>query len=229
MQLSHATAHDEGAKALAGAEGADKGKVWHKLMNLMMQLRNLCNHPFLMPGGEPAEGATFDQLLATSGKMQVLDKLLEKLKRGDHRVLCFSNFTHMLDILEDFCRARGYKYLRLDGSTNRVLRKFDIARFNANRDIFIYLISTRAGGLGINLATADTVIHYDSDFNPQVDLQAQVRPCSFSLCLFSSLALVLSLSLSSFLSFSLFPSCSRPLSLSFFLSVFSLFLSFLSF
>ncbi len=110
-------------------------------------------------------------------------------------MLIFSLFTKMLDLLEDMCRHRGYKYVRLDGSTNRVKRKMDVAKFNAkDSPLFIYLISTvrtaassagwrarvsvlaqRAGGLGINLATADTVIHFDSDFNPQVDLQAQVQ------------------------------------------------------
>lgn len=100
--------------------------------------------------------------------MQVLSKLLDKLFRRKHRVLIFSSFVGMLDLLEDFCRYRKFKYLRLDGSSNRVQRKFDIARFNGSKEFFIYLISTRAGGLGINLATADTVIHYDSDWNPQV-------------------------------------------------------------
>jgi SNF2 family DNA or RNA helicase len=108
--------------------------------------------------------------------MQVLDKLLTKLKKEGHRVLLFSLFTQMLDILEEYCRHRGWSYVRLDGSTNRVRRAIDIRRYNAaDSQIFIYLISTRAGGLGINLHTADTVIHYDSDFNPQVDLQAQDR------------------------------------------------------
>jgi SWI/SNF-related matrix-associated actin-dependent regulator of chromatin subfamily A member 5 len=75
----------------------------------------------------------------------------------------------MLDILEEYCEARSHAYVRLDGETNRVQRRLDIRRYNApNSQLFIFLISTRAGGLGINLATADTVILYDSDWNPQV-------------------------------------------------------------
>ena len=93
-----------------------------------------------------------------------------------HRVLLFSQFTSMLDILEDYCELRDLSYVRLDGETNRVQRRLDVRRFNApNSNLFIFLISTRAGGLGLNLATADTVILYDSDWNPQVDLQAMDR------------------------------------------------------
>ena len=82
----------------------------------------------------------------------------------------------MLDILEDYCELRDLSYVRLDGETNRVQRRLDVRRFNAPKsNLFIFLISTRAGGLGLNLATADTVILYDSDWNPQVDLQAMER------------------------------------------------------
>jgi SNF2 family DNA or RNA helicase len=88
---------------------------------------------------------------------------------GVDRVLLFSQFTSMLDILEEFCIMRGHEYARLDGSTNRVQRRLDLRRFNAAKSpLFIFLISTRAGGQGINLASADTVILYDSDWNPQV-------------------------------------------------------------
>ncbi|CAM9934958.1 unnamed protein product, partial [Choristocarpus tenellus] len=97
-------------------------------------------------------------------------------KFAGHRCLIFSQFTSMLDILEEYCTGRGYEYVRLDGETNRVQRRLDIRRFNApGSPLFLFLISTRAGGLGINLATADTVILYDSDWNPQVDLQAMER------------------------------------------------------
>eukprot|EP01090_Pellita_catalonica_P015190 TRINITY_DN4049_c0_g1_i1.p1 TRINITY_DN4049_c0_g1~~TRINITY_DN4049_c0_g1_i1.p1 ORF type:complete len:696 (-),score=185.24 TRINITY_DN4049_c0_g1_i1:45-2132(-) len=115
-------------------------------------------------------------LTESSGKLQVLDKLLVHLYLGKHRVLIFSNFTSMLDVLEDYCAWKGWEYSRLDGSTPRVQRAIDIDAFNdPDSSVFVYLISTRAGGLGINLATADTVVHYDSDWNPQVDLQAQDR------------------------------------------------------
>lgn len=100
-------------------------------------------------------------------------RLLPKLQVGGHRVLIFSQFTKMLDILADYCRLRKFHYARLDGSTNRVQRAIDVRLFNQdNSPLFIFLMSTRAGGLGINLQTADTVILYDSDWNPQVDLQA---------------------------------------------------------
>lgn len=86
-----------------------------------------------------------------------------------HRCLIFSQFTSMLDVLEEYCAGRGFEHARLDGETNRVQRRLDIRRFNApGSKVFVFLISTRAGGLGINLATADTVILYDSDWNPQV-------------------------------------------------------------
>jgi SWI/SNF-related matrix-associated actin-dependent regulator of chromatin subfamily A member 5 len=122
----------------------------------------------MTPGSIP-DHVSREDIVTSSGKMVLLDKLLVKLLRGKHRVLIFSNFTSMLDILERFCNLRKYKYLRLSGATSRVQRKFDIARFNKENSEFpIYLISTRAGGLGINLQTADVVIHYDSDWNPQV-------------------------------------------------------------
>jgi len=152
---------------------AGAGNEWRKLMSLLMQLRKVCNHPYVF--GRP-DNASRESLVTSSGKMKVLDLLLKKLLRNKHRVLIFSNFTSMLDLLEEFCQLRRYPYLRLDGSSNRVQRRFDIARFNApNSEFPIFLISTRAGGLGINLQTADTVILYDSDWNPQIDLQAQDR------------------------------------------------------
>ena len=102
--------------------------------------------------------------------------LLLKLKAAGHRVVLFSQFTRMLDIIDDYCVLRGYNYCRLDGGTNRVQRMVDIDRFNAEGSkIFLYLVSTRAGGLGVNLQTADTCILYDSDWNPQVDAQAMAR------------------------------------------------------
>merc|ERR1719421_2582788 len=108
--------------------------------------------------------------------MILLDKLLRRLREGAHRVLIFSQMTRFLDILEDFCTLRQHKYVRLDGSSSTDERRTNIDRFNAEgSDIFIFLLSTRAGGLGINLATADTVILYDSDWNPQSDLQAEDR------------------------------------------------------
>jgi SWI/SNF-related matrix-associated actin-dependent regulator of chromatin subfamily A member 5 len=104
-------------------------------------------------------------IVGGSGKLLMLDRILPRLQQDGHRVLLFSQFTSMLDILEDYCELRDYQFVRLDGSTNRVKRRLDVRRFNAaNSSLFIFLISTRAGGLGLNLASADTVILYDSDW-----------------------------------------------------------------
>ena len=151
---------------------------WKKLQALLMQLRKCVNHPYAFPGAEPDfdGSSTGEDIVTASGKMAVLDKLLSKLKPKGHRVVLFSQFNMILDIIEDYVRMRGYQYRRLDGSTNRVKRKIDISMFNREgSQIFIYLINTRAGGLGINLQTADTAILYDSDWNPQVDVQAMAR------------------------------------------------------
>lgn len=102
--------------------------------------------------------------------------MLKKLKEEGHRVLIFSQMTQMLDILEDFCEAEGYRYERIDGSITGGIRQEAIDRFNApGAQQFVFLLSTRAGGLGINLATADTVVIYDSDWNPHNDIQALSR------------------------------------------------------
>ena len=157
--------------AAAGAPNANK------LSNLMMQLRKISNHPFLIPGAE-REGQVTNaaDLAASSGKLKMLDRLLMVLKREGHRAVIFSQFTKMLDLIEDFIVMRGYTYVRLDGSTNRIQRMINIGRYNAPQStLFLFLLSTRAGGLGVNLQTADTCILYDSDWNPQCDLQAMAR------------------------------------------------------
>ena len=120
-----------------------------------MQLRKVCCHPFLFPGTEDDPDETpLEELTAASGKLLVLEKLLDQLRAAGHRVCLFSQFTAVLNILEDFVRLRLYPYCRLDGSTNRVQRTVDIASFNApNSPYFMFLMSTRAGGLGINLQT----------------------------------------------------------------------------
>nr|XP_018898442.1 PREDICTED: chromatin-remodeling complex ATPase chain Iswi-like isoform X1 [Bemisia tabaci] len=145
-----------------------------RLLNILMHLRKCCNHPYLFDGAEDGPPFTTDEHLITNcGKMVILDKLLYKLKEQDSRVLIFCQMTRMMDILEDYFFLRGYKYCRLDGSTPHEDRQQDIDAFNApGSDKFVYILSTRAGGLGINLASADVVIMYDSDWNPQVDLQA---------------------------------------------------------
>ncbi|KAL0903158.1 hypothetical protein M5K25_027515 [Dendrobium thyrsiflorum] len=148
-----------------------------RLLNIAMQLRKCCNHPYLFQGAEPGPPyTTGDHLITNAGKMVLLDKLLPKLKERDSRVLIFSQMTRLLDILEDYLMFCGYQYCRIDGSTGGEDRDASIEAFNRpGSDKFVFLLSTRAGGLGINLATADVVILYDSDWNPQVDLQAQDR------------------------------------------------------
>ncbi|XP_075395283.1 SWI/SNF-related matrix-associated actin-dependent regulator of chromatin subfamily A member 1 isoform X1 [Tenrec ecaudatus] len=148
-----------------------------RLLNILMQLRKCCNHPYLFDGAEPGPPYTTDEhIVINSGKMVVLDKLLAKLKEQGSRVLIFSQMTRLLDILEDYCMWRGYAYCRLDGQTPHEEREDAIEAFNApGSSKFIFMLSTRAGGLGINLASADVVILYDSDWNPQVDLQAMDR------------------------------------------------------
>ncbi|KAK7886895.1 hypothetical protein WMY93_026516 [Mugilogobius chulae] len=115
-------------------------------------------------------------LTKASGKLLLLHKMMRKLKEGGHRVLVFSQMTKMLDLLEDFLENEGYKYERIDGGVNGNMRQEAIDRFNAPGALqFAFLLSTRAGGLGINLASADTVIIYDSDWNPHNDIQAFSR------------------------------------------------------
>lgn len=119
---------------------------------------------------------TTDQhLVDNSGKLRVLDKLLVRLQQEGSRVLIFSQMTRVLDILEDYCLWKGFEYCRLDGQTPHEERQASINAYNMpGSEKFVFMLSTRAGGLGINLATADIVILYDSDWNPQVDLQAMV-------------------------------------------------------
>ncbi|KAJ6627766.1 Chromatin-remodeling complex ATPase chain Iswi [Pseudolycoriella hygida] len=148
-----------------------------RLQNILVQLRKCTNHPYLFDGAEPGPPYTTDEhLVFNCGKMVILDKLLPKLQEQGSRVLIFSQMTRMLDILEDYCLWRQYHYCRLDGKTPHEDRNRQIAEYNAeNSSKFVFMLSTRAGGLGINLATADVVIIYDSDWNPQMDLQAMDR------------------------------------------------------
>lgn len=117
-----------------------------------------------------------ERIIMSSGKLVLLDKLLVRLQETNHRVLIFSQMVRMLDILAEYLSLRGFQFQRLDGSTRADLRHQAMEHFNApGSDDFCFLLSTRAGGLGINLATADTVIIFDSDWNPQNDLQAMSR------------------------------------------------------
>ncbi|KAG6007422.1 hypothetical protein E4U21_006011 [Claviceps maximensis] len=165
--------------ALCDATGGHK----NSLLNVMMELKKISNHPYMFPGAEErvlaGSARREDQikgLITSSGKMMLLDQLLSKLKRDGHRVLIFSQMVKMLDILGDYLSLRGYKFQRLDGTIAAGPRRMAINHFNADEsDDFCFLLSTRAGGLGINLMTADTVVIFDSDWNPQADLQAMAR------------------------------------------------------
>ena len=145
--------------------------------NILMQLRKVCNHPYLFEGIEPEGADEFgEHIVQASGKLMLVDKLVKKIIPAKEQILLFSCFTQTLNIIEDFCAMRGLQYCRLDGSTNLEDRDDQIQEFTkpgSSKQIF--LISTRAGGLGINLMTANHVILYDSDWNPQVDLQAMDR------------------------------------------------------
>ncbi|XP_054655939.1 chromodomain-helicase-DNA-binding protein 3 isoform X4 [Dunckerocampus dactyliophorus] len=152
------------------------------LLNIMMDLKKCCNHPYLFPVASmeaqktPNGAYEGSALTKASGKLTLLQKMLRKLKEQGHRVLVFSQMTKMLDLLEDFLDYEGYKYERIDGGITGALRQEAIDRFNAPGACqFCFLLSTRAGGLGINLATADTVVIFDSDWNPHNDIQAFSR------------------------------------------------------
>ena len=163
-----------------------------KLMNIQMELRKVCNHPFLLENVEHREtdrkfkefiesgafeGKTPEEqqhmlnehgYVMTSGKMVLMDKLLPKLRQEGHKVLIFSQMVKMLDLLSEYCDFRGFNYERLDGRIRGAERQKAIDRFETEKDSFIFMLSTRAGGVGINLTAADICIIFDSDWNPQV-------------------------------------------------------------
>lgn len=161
-----------------GAKGQKQG-----LLNIMMELKKASLHPYMFPNTEDRILAGIERredelksLITSSGKMMLLDQLLTKLKKDGHRVLIFSQMVKMLDILSHYLQLRNYKYQRLDGTIPAGPRNNAINHFNApDSQDYCFLLSTRAGGLGINLMTADTVILFDSDWNPQADLQAMAR------------------------------------------------------
>uniref|UniRef100_A0A8C1KR50 Chromodomain helicase DNA binding protein 1 n=1 Tax=Cyprinus carpio TaxID=7962 RepID=A0A8C1KR50_CYPCA len=162
-------------KALSkGTKGSRSG-----FLNVMMELKKCCNHCYLIKSPEEEfynrqEG--LQHLIRSSGKLILLDKLLVRLKERGHRVLIFSQMVRMLDILAEYLKYRQFLFQRLDGSIKGEMRKQALDHFNAEgSEDFCFLLSTRAGGLGINLASADTVVIFDSDWNPQNDLQAQAR------------------------------------------------------
>ncbi|KAJ8305679.1 hypothetical protein KUTeg_016224 [Tegillarca granosa] len=164
----------------------EKGRGGAKvLMNTIMQLRKICNHPFIFPHLEEAivehmglTGSVLSgpELYRAAGKFELIDRMLPKLKATGHKVLLFCQMTSLMSIMEDYFVFRGYRYLRLDGTTKSEDRGQLLQMFNdKDSPYFVFILSTRAGGLGLNLQTADTVIIFDSDWNPHQDMQAQDR------------------------------------------------------
>jgi chromodomain-helicase-DNA-binding protein 1 len=169
-----------------------KGKK-PSLLNIVLELKKVCNHPYLfessgyqgrivdmsprsMSRARANAESRKEAIIRSSGKMIFLEKILAQLRATGHRVLIFSQMVRVLNILEDYLKLKGYPFQRIDGSTPKQKRFQSMDHYNepGSKD-FVFLLSTRAGGLGINLATADTVIIYDSDWNPQNDLQAESR------------------------------------------------------
>ncbi|XP_063220159.1 ATP-dependent helicase brm-like [Bacillus rossius redtenbacheri] len=177
------------SKGVLLTDGSEKGKQGKggakALMNTIMQLRKLCNHPFMFQHIEKAycehvgmQGNVVigPDLFRASGKFELLDRILPKLKATNHRVLLFCQMTQLMTIMEDYLNWRGFLYLRLDGTTRAEDRGELLRKFNSpDSEFFVFLLSTRAGGLGLNLQSADTVVIFDSDWNPHQDLQAQDR------------------------------------------------------
>lgn len=172
-------------KAMQNEEGDTKSTDWKKLMNLVMQLRKICIHPYLLPHAEPDPYYLGEHVKAASGKFIVLDKLIDELVlKNWKKILIFSSFTSTLNLCEDLMAMKGanavddatFRYLRLDGSTARARRNLGIRMFNNKDSEFrVMLISTKAGGLGINLASASDVVFMDEEWNPQITVQAEAR------------------------------------------------------
>ncbi|KAF9270030.1 hypothetical protein L218DRAFT_952224 [Marasmius fiardii PR-910] len=176
--LSHNVDLLSGLTNPSAASGNGQGRK--NVKNMLMQLRKCLQHPYLYDRDIEPKGLsqpeTHEKLIDASAKFRLLRSLLPKLRNRGHRVLLFSQFVIALDVIEDFLVGEGIKYLRLDGNTAGHERQKGMDAFNApGSDIFIYLLTTRAGGVGINLFTADTVIIFDPDFNPHQDLQAIAR------------------------------------------------------
>ncbi|XP_042625045.1 DNA excision repair protein ERCC-6 [Cyprinus carpio] len=150
----------------------------------LIALRKICNHPDLFTGGPrllrgiPEEQLTEEEHFGywkRSGKMIVVESLLLLWFKQGHRVLLFTQSRQMLEILEVFVREKGFSYLKMDGTTTIASRQPMITQFNQNKDIFVFILTTRVGGLGINLTGANRVLIYDPDWNPSTDIQARER------------------------------------------------------
>ena len=165
-------------KTLMPATGS-AGAGIRRFNNTIMQLRKICNHPFVFDEVEQQlnpSRITNDLIFRVAGKFELLKRILGKLRVTGHRVLIFFQMTTVMNVMEDFLNAEQFPFMRLDGSTKAEDRSAMLKVFNApDSPYFIFLLSTRAGGLGLNLQSADTVIIFDSDWNPHQDLQAQDR------------------------------------------------------
>ncbi|GMT25263.1 hypothetical protein PFISCL1PPCAC_16560, partial [Pristionchus fissidentatus] len=151
---------------------------YNSLINTLMQLRKITIHPWMLNGMEPEPFEESELMVTSSQKLTVIDRMLTYLLAQGHSVLVFSQFVMFLNILEDYLIMRGLEYSRLDGNMVMEERNENVNAFNASttsKGPRIFLLSTRAGGLGLNLTNADTVLFCDSDWNPQVDLQAMAR------------------------------------------------------
>ena len=171
QQLRDKTLVDELRKSGGG------GASMASLNNMLMQMRKNCNHPDLITSAFDASiyYPPADELTSQSGKMKLLDRLLSRLFSKGHKVLIFSQMTAMLDILDSYLEEKGWGAVRIDGGVPYQERNDRIQKFDQDPSIRAFLLSTRAGGLGINLTAADTCIIYDSDWNPHQDLQAMDR------------------------------------------------------
>jgi len=162
-------------KALVVNDGKAGQRKVKNFMNPVIQLRKVCNHPFIFLDDWSAHFSDRD-LIRASGKFELLDRMLPKLIHTGHKSLIFSQMTQVLDLMEDYFRYKNWKFMRLDGDVKSDERGHLVKSFNhPDSDIYIFILSTRAGGLGLNLQAADTVIIFDSDWNPQQDLQAMAR------------------------------------------------------
>eukprot|EP01028_Stygiella_incarcerata_P002171 TRINITY_DN140_c1_g2_i1.p1 TRINITY_DN140_c1_g2~~TRINITY_DN140_c1_g2_i1.p1 ORF type:complete len:1443 (+),score=449.71 TRINITY_DN140_c1_g2_i1:144-4472(+) len=176
QQRTYRMIHKRNYKELfQGAKGVAKS-----FLNIVMELKKCANHPYLFPGIKEQHQLSYDDegdaIVAACSKMALLDKLLKTFKENGNRVLIFSQMVTVLDIIEEYLERRRFTFQRLDGTMTRAARQIAIESFNAeDSQDFCFLLSTRAGGLGVNLHTADRVIIYDSDWNPQNDLQAEAR------------------------------------------------------
>jgi hypothetical protein len=174
-------------QVLKTVTGLVRNMGYKNVSSLLWQLWKCCLHPFLFDGVEEelisGGHAVDNKIVHMSGKMCLLDGLLAKLFEQQSKCLVYSQYTTMLDIIEEYCQWRGWKYLRLDGSTSLARRRFYMHQFNKpikegesfNDQYFVFLVSTKAGGVGVNLQSANSVILYDSSWNPFVDAQAEDR------------------------------------------------------